>query len=170
VAAPLWEELAPGYDLRPAWQRDDPDIEADAIAFWNRLGILPPDVTPEARARELTAVAYKDGLVVGVHTVALGRLEIVRARLAMLRTAVDPEHRRSRVSMALTLYTRELLERWSRDHPEQRLAGLGAIIEGPNLFDRAREPFWPTTRFGVVGYTDDGRQVRVSWFEDFRLD
>lgn len=162
--------MAPGYDLRPAWRLNDSGIEADAVAFWHRLGILPPDVTPEERARELTAVAYKDGRVVGVHTVALGRLEIVRARLAMLRTAVDPEHRRSHVSMALSLYTRELLERWSLDHPEERLAGLGAIIEGPNLFDRAREPFWPNTRFGVVGYTTDGRQIRVSWFEDFRLD
>jgi GNAT superfamily N-acetyltransferase len=170
VTTPLWEELAPGYVLRPAWRRNDPVIEADAIAFWRRLDILPSGVAPEERARELVAIAYKDGLVVGVHTVTLDRLEIVRARLAMLRTAVDPEHRRGHVSMALSIYTRELLELWSIDHPEERLAGLGAIIEGPNLFDRAREPFWPKTRFGVVGYTKEGRQVRVSWFEHFRLD
>lgn len=164
------EEIAPGYDIRPAWRLGDAGIEADAIAFWNRLGILPSGVTPEERARELAAVAYRDGRIVGVHTIALARLELVRARLGMLRSAVDPEHRRSRVSMALSVFTRDLLEQWSKDNPGERLAGLGAIVEGPNLFERAREPFWPTTRFGVVGYMPDGRQIRVSWFEHHRLD
>lgn len=163
-------ELAAGYDLRPAWRLDDPQIEADAIEFWQRLDILPPDVAPEQRAKELTAVAYQDGRIVGVHTAVLARLEQVRARLAMIRSAVDPEHRRSHVSLALSIVTRDLLASWSIEHPEEKLAGLGAVIEGPNLFPRAREPFWPQTRFGVVGYTADGRQIRVSWFEDFRLD
>ena len=44
-----------------------PQIERDAVDFWRRLGNLPPDVAPEQRARELTAVAYKDGRIVGVH-------------------------------------------------------------------------------------------------------
>jgi len=26
------------------------------------------------------------------------------------------------------------------------------------------------TRFGVIGFLPDARQMRVSWFEDFRLD
>lgn len=170
MAAHLWEEMASGYDLRPAWRRGDAGIEADAIAFWRRLGILPPDVAPEERARELVAAAYKDGRVVAVSTATLGRLEQVRARLAMLRGAVDPDHRRSRLGFALLLYTRELIERWSMDNPAERVAGLGAIIESPDLVARQKEPFWPMSRFGVVGYTPDGRQVRVSWFEDFRLD
>lgn len=164
------QEMVLDFELRPAWRRDDPRIAADAIAFWSRLGILPPDVSPEERARELSAVAYKDGRIVGVHTVVLARLEMVRARLAMLRSAVDPDFRRTHVSFALSLMTRDILETWSADHPEERLAGLGAIIEGPNLFARARQPFWPATRLGIVGYLPDGRQVRVSWFEDFRLD
>ena len=163
-------ELAPGYDLQPAWRLGDRQIEADAVAFWNRLGILPAEVKAEERARELAAVAYHDGRIVGVQTAVPARLDIVRARLAMVRSAVDPEHRRSHVGMALAVFARDLLEQWSKDHPEERLAGLGAVIEGPNLFERAREPFWPQTRFGVVGYMPDGRQIRVSWFEHHRLD
>ena len=30
-----------GFEVRDAWRRDDPAIEADAIDFWQRLGILP---------------------------------------------------------------------------------------------------------------------------------
>lgn len=162
--------MAAGYDLRPAWRLGDSRIEADAIAFWRRLDILPGNVKPEERARELAAAAYKDGRIVGVTTAALARLEQVRARFAMLRGAVDPEHRRSRVGFALAFYTRELIERWSMDNPEERVAGLGAVIESPDLVALQKQPFWPMSRFCLIGFTPEGRQVRVSWFEHFRLD
>jgi hypothetical protein len=72
--------------------------------------------------------------------------------------------------MALTLYSRALLERWSRDNPRERLAGLGAIVEGQQLAERGNQPFWPQTRFILAGFLQDGRQFRISWFEDFRLE
>jgi hypothetical protein len=163
-------EMAQGFDLHPAWRRDNSQFEADVIDFWNRLGMLPANVKPEDRAKELVTVAYKDGRIVGVQTAVITRVELVRARLAMLRSLVDPEVRRSRVSFALTLFSRDVLERWALEHPEGRLAGLGAIIESKEFAGREKEPFWPNSKFGVVGYTKDGRQIRVSWFEDFRFD
>ncbi|WP_395613008.1 hypothetical protein [Allosphingosinicella sp.] len=164
------EEMVPDFELRPAWRLGDARIEADAIAFWTRLGILPADVTPEERAKELVAVAYKDDRIAGVHTARIERVEQVRTRLAMLRSAVDPDHRRTHVSMALTLYSRALLARWSREHPDERLGGLGAILESQQLAERGAQPFWPQTRFILAGYLADGRQLRISWFEDFRVD
>ncbi len=164
------EEMIPGFELRPAWRLDDAQIEADVIAFWSRLKILPANVVPEQRAKELIAVVYKDERIVGVHTASIERLDQVRARLAMLRSAVDPDYRRTRVSMALTLYSRALLERWSRDNPHERLGGLGAIIESAQLAERGKEPFWPQTRFILAGFMPDGRQIRISWFEEFRVD
>ena len=158
------------FDYRPAWRLEDPSIEADALAFWERLGLLPGSVDPLARAKELVAVAYRKGELVAVATATLQRLEFLRARFAMLRAAVDPAWRRSRAAFGLALYSRRLLETWSYDNPEERVAGLAAIIEAAELVARQREPFWPTTKFGLVGYTKAGRQIRVSWFEDFRLD
>ena len=163
---PLGDE----FEFRPAWLRRDAAIEADAIHFWQRLGILPPGVAPEDRARELVAAAYKDGRLVAVATAALARLEFLRARFAMLRAAVDPEHRRGRAAFGLALHCRALLESWSQAHPEERVAGIGAIIEAPELVARQKEPYWPTTQLGLVGYTAAGRQIRVSWFDGFRLD
>jgi hypothetical protein len=164
------EDMIPGFELRPAWRLDDPQIEADAIAFWKRLGILPANVAPEQRAKELIAVVYKDDRIVGVHTAVIERVEQVRTRLAMLRSAVDPDHRRTHISIALTLYSRALLERWSGEHPDERLGGLGAIVESRELAERGRQPFWPQTRFILAGFLPDGRQLRISWFEDFRVD
>lgn len=165
-----WEELAPDVDFRPAWRLDDPQIEADAVDFWRRINILPPGIEPEERAKELICVAYKEGRIVGVHTARLGQVELVRARLAMLRSAVDPAYRTGRVSFGLSMYARDILERWSIANPDEKLAGMGAVIESKELAGREKQPFWPNTRFGVVGYTAEGRQIRVSWFEHFRFD
>jgi GNAT superfamily N-acetyltransferase len=163
-------ELAPGCDLRPAWRRRDPTIEADAIDFWTRLNLLPPKVDPEQRARELAAVAYVGDRIAGVTTVALARVEQVRARLGLLRGAVDPEFRRRHVGLALLFFTRALIERWSMEHPHERVAGLGAVIQNPDLAAWEKQPYWPKSRFGLIGFAPDGNQIRVSWFEDFRLD
>lgn len=163
-------EMAAGFDLRPAWRLHDARIEADAIDFWRRLDILPPDVKPEDRAKELAAVAYKDGRLAAVCTLQLARLEQVRARLGMVRSATDPEHRRSHVAQALTIYARELLERWSMAHPEEKVAGMGAIIQSENLRGREKEPVWPTTLLTLIGYARNGCQIRVYWFRDFRFD
>lgn len=164
------EAMIPGFSLRPAWRLADPKIEADAVAFWHRLGILPPDVAPRQRAKQLISVVYKDDRLVGVHTGTIERVEQVRSRLVMLRSAVDPGYRRTHVSLAMTLYSRALLARWSRDNPHERLGGLGAIVESEQLMERGKQPWWPQTRFILAGFLPDGRQLRISWFEDFRVD
>ncbi|HKR23933.1 MAG TPA: GNAT family N-acetyltransferase, partial [Allosphingosinicella sp.] len=162
--------LFSGVELRPAWRLGDRRLEQDAIDFWTRLNLLPPGADPEQRAGELAAIAYKDGRVAGVTTIALARMEQVRARLGMMRGAVDPEHRRSGVGLALLFFTRPLIERWSMDHPEERVAGLGAVMQTPDLAAWEAQPYWPKTGFGLIGFAPDGNQVRVSWFRDFRLD
>jgi hypothetical protein len=157
-------------EFRTAWRRDDPQIEADAIAFWQRMGILPADATPERRAKELVLAVYANGVIVAVVTGELGLFPQVRARLAMLRGAVDPALRRSYVGFAMMLKAREILEAWSARNPGERLAGLGGIIEAPELVAREKQPYWPLSGYGVVGFMPDGRQMRVSWFRNFRLD
>ena len=47
-------------DVRIAWRRNDPVIEADAIAMWRALHVLPPDVAAEQRAKEPIAVVRKN--------------------------------------------------------------------------------------------------------------
>ena len=168
--ATLAPELPAGLAIRPAWRRGHAALEADAVAFWNRLGILPRGIRAEERAKELVAVAYRGDAIVGVITAQLVVLDQVRARLAMIRAAVDTDLRRTHLAFALMLDARAMLEQWSRANPDERLAGLGAVIEAPELRAREVQPFWPLSRFGVIGYAPNGRQIRVSWFEDFRLD
>jgi hypothetical protein len=164
------EDCAPGYAFRPAWQGSDPAVTADAIAFWQRLGILPTGTSPQERAADLAAAAYRDGQLAGVLTAQVMRVKQVRSELAMIRVAVDPAHRRAHVARALTLFSRDLLHRWAAANPAAKLAGLGAIVEGQEMTEYGKRPYWPETRFILAGYVPDGRQLRISWFEDFRVD
>ena len=157
-------------DLRLAWRRDDRDIERDAIAFWERLAILPPDVKPADRAKELAAAAYQDGRLVGVSTVSLHRYEPLRGRFAFYRCAVEPEQRRTLAATALTAVTRDRIEQWSAEHPEERVLGLAAIIESTELVQRQRYPLWENSRLNLAGYLADGRQLRVAWFAHARVE
>lgn len=161
---------APEFDIRPAWRLGDAAIEADAIAFWKRLGLLPPDVPPAARAKELAAVAYRDGQLAGVMTAAIQRIDFLRARFAMIRGAIDPAWRRSYAVSALGGASRDLIERWAETHPEERVAGIGAVVETRQFDAFQKKPVWPNTRLAVAGYTPDGRQIRIAWFDHFRLD
>jgi hypothetical protein len=172
---PLWSgrllsEVHVPFDLRPAWRRDDAAIERDAIAFWNRLGILPNHARPEARAKELAAAAYQDSRLCGVATVNLARLEQLRGRFAFLRCAVDPEHRRSYAARALTKFSRDLLEAWSAENPQERVLGLAVVVQSAQLTRRQRCPVWVNTQLNLVGHTDKGDQIRVSWFAHAVLD
>jgi hypothetical protein len=161
---------AEGLDIRPGWRADDAELEADAIAFWQRLGLLPSQIDPRARAKEIVLGAYKDKRLVGVATAIVGSIEFLRARFAFLRAAVDPELRRGHAAATMAYHARELLERWSAEHPEERLAGLGATVESRQLAELAREPYWPGTRLMLARFLPDGRQVRISWFSHYRVD
>ena len=157
------------FDIRPAWRLDDPEIARDAVAFWQRMQILPPGVQPEDRASELVAVAYANGEVVGVATAQLAQIKTLRGRFAAYRCAVDPAHRRQGLARALTVFSRDLLEQWSLQHPEEKVLGLAAVVENPDLAARLREPVWPTLRLNLAHFLPDGRQLRVAWFAHARV-
>jgi hypothetical protein len=165
-AKPPFAEL----DVRAAWRLDDAQIEADAVDFWTRLRALPAGTDPWQRAKELVAVAYKDGRLIAMATAVLEWSPHLRARFAVLRGATDPDFRRSHAQLALAVPSRRALERWAIANPDEKLAGGLAFIEPGEWGDFTRLPVWPQSELALVGYLPDGRQVRAAWFDHFRYD
>ncbi len=158
------------FELRPAWRRNDPAIGRDAVEFWNRVKVLPPDVQPEDRVSELAAVTYDGDKVIAVATAQIARIKTLHGRFAGFRCAVDPAYRQQGLAKALTIYSRDLIEDWSREHPEEKVLGLAAIVESPDLAEPLRNPVWPETRFNLAHFLPNGRQLRIAWFAHARLD
>jgi hypothetical protein len=160
---------AKDLEMRPGWRLEDERLEADALAFWDRLRILPPGVDPRERAKEIVAGCYKDGRLIAIQSATLETLDFVRERFAMLRGAVDPGARRGHAAATLAYYSRALLEKWSLEHPEERVAGTAGIVESHELAELQKEPYWPGTRLMLARFMPDGRQVRIAWFDHYRI-
>jgi GNAT superfamily N-acetyltransferase len=158
------------FDIRPAWRRGDSRIERDAVDFWERTGLLPTDVDAADRARELVAVAYCGDRVIGATTATLNHYGPLRGRFAFLRGAVDPEFRRRQVGRTLLQYSRPLVEQWSAENPDEKVLGLGSIVESGQFAELRRLPYSPDGQLVLVGYLDDDRQIRVSWFAHARVE
>lgn len=159
-----------GLDVRVAWRRDDLAVQADAIAFWERLGVLPAGVAPEQRARELAAAVYKDGALVAVATAVPQRIDFLRANFLLLRSMADPACPREEAQVAFADPVRKALEEWAVANPEQRLAGVVTFVDPKAIGELAYMPVWPVWPLSLVGYLADGRQVRVCWFDHFLFD
>ena len=141
IASKAFDPAGPyGFDVRPAWRRDDPEIAADAIGFWSRLGLLPKDVAPGQRAQELVAAAYKDGRLVAVSTAHIETIDFLGARMAVIRGATDPDYRRSHAQLALAAPSRRALEEWALANPDERCAGGIVFVDPAEWGDFARLP------------------------------
>ena len=165
-------ERIPDLDIAlvTAWRRGDPKIAKDATAFWRRLGALPPSETPEARVKQLCVAAYMGEALIGVSTVVLTNVPLLRCRLGMFRCLVDPEQRQRQVARGLAVASRDALAVWSRDNPAEKIMGMATIVESPALEAFSKQPVWRASGLTLVGYRPDGRQLRVVWFDHARLD
>ncbi|HEX6859076.1 MAG TPA: hypothetical protein VF138_02590 [Caulobacteraceae bacterium] len=154
-----------------AWKRDDWKVEADAKAFWEKLGLISAEER-ERRVKELCAAGYLDGQLVVVSTVTVSVFPQFKARLGMYRCAVDPAYRRQDLAERISGYTRQVLEMWSVENPAEKLLGYGAIIQAPELMRKGLEPIWHDwgTDLVLAGYTQRGEQIRIGWFRHTRLE
>lgn len=150
--------------FRAAWRQNDPVLERDAVAFWKQLNLLPSEASAEGRLKELCAVAYAGENAVAVSTAGIHHLTFLRSNMAMYRCAVSPSARSGQVATRITLFSRDVLEQWSLAHREEKLMGLGTVVQSRLLVENQCEAIWPDTKFVFVGYTPAGYQMRVLWF------
>ena len=163
-------ETGQAFDVRIAWRRGDPRLEADAIEMWSRLGVLAEGVNPEDRARQLVSAAYCGDRIAAVATAVVEPVKFLRARFLVLRSMTVPEFRRSHAQVALGIPSITALTEWAKANPEEKVAGMIAFVEPGAWGEAARMPAGPFFGWQLVAYTGDGKQVRVIWFDHFRFD
>jgi hypothetical protein len=164
MPAPPLDPANPPADFRPAWGIADPAIARDAIAFWQRNNMLPSKASVEDRLAQVVACAYDGDTMIAIATANVRDVDFLRAKLAMFRCSIDKTARQRRVATTLSLYAFDVLERWSLDHPEAELMGIGSVIQSRALVEHDNHAVWPDTKLTFVGYTNDGYQFRVRWF------
>lgn len=156
-------------EIKPVWKAVDEALRADAVAFWDRLGVKPVNVSPEQRARELCVVAKADDGLAGLTTITLVNFEQLRQRFAFFRVMIDPEYRRRQLMRDLNQRTLEVMEQWSLENPDEKLAGImttyvADFLNAPDRDQAFRLPISERMGLILVGYTPQDEQIRVRWF------
>ena len=147
------------------WRRRDRRVAQDAVAMWTRAGVLPRGVSPEARAEELVIAIYDGETMAGCLTADIQVLPRLREKFAFCRSFIAPAWRGRRLTDRLMIDGHDELGRWSKEHPEEGLAGCAAIYQNKVL---GRSPVEPSG-LSLIGYTPQGDQLRVLWFDHHRL-
>jgi hypothetical protein len=155
---------------KSAWRKNDPDIETDVLAFWRANNLIPPTANPAERLRELCTVAYEDGRLIAVSTAKITEVGFVRSLIAMWRCAIAPDRRGQHISTEMGRVSREVLEEWSRDHPEERVMGMGTAIQTANLDEKKKRPIWKASGLVFVGYSAQDQQLRIAWFDHAEIE
>lgn len=156
--------------ILPAWREHNADFERDAIAFWTRLRGLPESQSPEARAKQLSSVAYAGEKLIGVTTAFIEYCPQVRANLAYYRILLDPNHRGAHTMPPLVMEAFRAIEAWARENPQAAVAGFGSVRQAIVSEEKFRSPYARTTGAALIAFTPSGDQLRVRWFRHFRPD
>jgi hypothetical protein len=154
------------FKLRPAWRLKDPVVERDADLFWRKEGILPPTADLGERLQELCLAAYEGDKLIALTTARIRYIDFLCVKLAMLRVAVAKEYRKDRIGAILFAEARVLLEQWSAANPAEDVLGVGTVAQVFGFAPDTRlQAFKTASRVGFVGWTANGEQMRVGWFE-----
>lgn len=159
------------YEFTTAWRSADPAHAAEGERYWRRLGLITDAEKLRRRASELCVLGYENGLVVAETTAKLMLLPGLRQRFAMIRVSVDPAHRRSKLGGSIVGRTKQVLERWSAEHLEEKIMGMGAILTADELHEKRRDPLWADydVYLVLIGFLQTGEQIRVAWFRHARV-
>lgn len=143
------------------WRKRDEKLEQDAIALWREQGILPAGVNPEDRAREICCLVYDGSKLAGISTVAIQPYRPLRnMRFGFARVFVSPEFEQQELAIGLATECRRVLEEWSVANPQEKLHGMAAVYQSHKL---GRYPIGKSG-LTLVGFTPEGHQIRIAWF------
>ncbi|MFN4354125.1 hypothetical protein [Parvibaculum sp.] len=148
------------------WRKRDGKLERDAIALWKEHGVLPAGVTPESRAREICCLAYDGNRLAGISTVDIQPYRpLLNKRFGFLRVFTAPEFEQQEIAIGLAVEGRRILEEWSIANPEEQLFGMAAVYQSPKLGR------YPVGKSGLTlaGFTPEGHQLRIAWFNHLPL-
>ncbi len=158
-----------GERIQNAWMQNNKDLERDAISLWEKRSVLPEGTAPEERAKELVCVAYVDDAIAGLLTAATGRHEPLKHSFAFVRIHIEEEYRLNYLQIRLATRANEILSDWSISRPDFGLAGTANVRQADFQRGRLTPPVSPTNRSILVGYNNQGQQVRIKWFDHIRV-
>ena len=147
----------------------DRSWEASVQEFWLQEGALPNLEQCEQRLPQVAMVAYDHRHVAAVGSLFAARVEKVQSHMLAVRIFVGAKYRRG---LAATEIVNKLWinlnQQYQNGELAPRMPGMFYLIQNVEINAQCSIAQGPLTGFLVVGFDDQGQQMRLKWFEDAR--
>jgi len=162
--------LSDRFALETVWQLEKPQLVDSVKDFWIGQGI-PPAVTI-GRAGQICAVATEVDSIVAVSTATPYYHQHMRNKFFVYRCMVAPAARQQNLAWKISSYSLKILQDWSERNPQEKVLGLIICVETDKFTAGLRRPVREKYGFNMhfVGYSANGQQLRVVWFDHAELD
>ncbi len=153
-----------GYEIEAVWGRLEGDLAERVVRLW-----LTHSALDEARARErlrdvVCVLLDREGEVAGVNSVYDALVPLIgNRRFWIYRMFLSPRADPAAGAAMVTAAHEEL----GRDFDPSGGGpiGLCVLVDDRDLMRRHPEAVWPDSGLLYAGYTADGKQVRIGYFE-----
>lgn len=157
-----------GFQLHDVIEKTTPSIRESVKDFWRRNNILPAEIDPEERARQLAMVCLNsDGEIAGVSTVYKGFLNghgLTNGSPEphiFFRTFIQPEDRVPYLVEKITVSTYLALD---AKPTMKRFQGMVIIPDNPKLLRPGLRKRFAKEKFEIIGKTQRGIDVYCRYF------
>jgi hypothetical protein len=157
-------------EIIPVWNQMTPELEAELAEFWIKNGAMLDANKATERAKQVVClVRSEQGAIAGVSTAYPRIVPLLRQPMYYYRNFIAEEFRGRHLSIPFLRKSKAVLQEYSLALPQPLC--IGVIIEMANKRLEAHydQAYWHQTGFTFMGYSKDGLQLRVSYFDGVRL-
>lgn len=145
----------------------DPELSQRLVDFWVRHGVLD-EAAARRRLAEVICVLFDDGgEIVGVNSSYADQAPLVGRKFWIYRRFLAPGADEG-AERALLEAAQQELSRGFTGAPAEPV-GLCVLIADRAMMERYPEAVWPDVGLLFAGYTQEGAQVRICYFEGARI-
>lgn len=165
------------YQLEGVWPAPSDAVREEVVNFWLAESAIPDLAVAHQRAHQLLVIARAlDGHVAGVSTAVRMRVEQLGFECFYYRTFVGQAHRARGIRSTQLVWKilgksyRLLNERFQQGE-DPGVLGLYAEMENPSIMRVRNEAVWEEDgmNFVFIGRTQDGRHLRIWYFDGVRI-
>jgi hypothetical protein len=159
--------LPEGYSVEVVRGRIDDALARDLVRFWTSYRVMSPNQAQERLKHVVCVLRDAGNNLAGVNSVDAREVELIGNRRLWVYKSFIPNVSPSLNSAMLQSALDALNERY--DGGEKEPKGVCVLITDRELMKRFPEAIWPGSGLMFAGYTREGAQARVRWFDGARI-
>jgi len=158
-------------EFKNVWRMANANAQKGARKLWHNEtdGAMTKEMC-DHRVDLLCFVAYDGDEVIAVSTVDIQPNQGLGCRIAYFRCIVHSDYHRKGVGSRLAVEVKKVVGEYSRENPEEKINCMGMQVFKGMLGKRGAKPFWPELNMILVGYSNDGLQARIAYFDHVEVD